>query len=112
MPLYFLFAIALLIVIGVWVFSRFYHKHMLGAHAPEQSARVVVIDKQSIDIEDAAAGEEDKEYWIYVQKGRFGPKREFQVGVHYFQALSPGDKGDLTYKGGKFIHFARLRESS
>ncbi len=110
MPLYFLVAIALLIVLGLWVFSRFYQKHILGQQAPEQRAMVVVIDKQSVDIDDAAPGEEDKEYWIYVQKGRFGPKREFQVGVHYYHALSPGDKGELTYQGGKFIHFSRQKQ--
>ncbi|CAK2134375.1 hypothetical protein VCRA2112O187_700017 [Vibrio crassostreae] len=38
-----------------------------------------------------------------------GPKREFQVGIHYFHALNPGDKGTLTYQGDKFLHFALKR---
>ena len=39
-------------------------------------------------------GQENQEYWIYVQRGVVGPKREFQVGIHYFHALNPGDRSD------------------
>ncbi|NMS64366.1 DUF2500 domain-containing protein, partial [Vibrio parahaemolyticus] len=54
-------------------------------------------------------GQDDQEYWIYVQRGSIGPKREFQIGVHYYHALNPGDKGTLTYRGNKFLHFAIKR---
>ncbi len=109
MPLYFFVIVALLIALGTWVFSRFYQKHLLGENAPERTAQVTVLDMQTVEIDNPKPGEDDQEYWIYVQKGHFGPKREFQVGVHYYHALSPGDKGTLTYQGGKFLHFAMQR---
>ncbi|MDN3680179.1 DUF2500 domain-containing protein [Vibrio tapetis subsp. quintayensis] len=105
-----IFGLMLLLAIGAgWFFVGFQRKHTFGEDAPEQTALVTILDKQSIEIEDTKPGEEDQEYWIYVQKGRVGPKREFQVGVHYFSALNPGDKGMLTYQGDKFMHFALKR---
>ncbi|OLQ93694.1 RNA polymerase subunit sigma [Vibrio ponticus] len=109
MPISIFIAIALLCILAGWVFSNFYRRHMQGENAPEQSVDVTVLDKQAIEIEDAQPGQEDQEYWIYVQRGRIGPKREFQVGIHYFHALNPGDKGTLTYQGDKFLHFAIKR---
>ena len=52
----------------------------------------------------------DEEYWIYVEPISGGPKREFMVGIHYYHALNPGDKGTMTYRGQQFIHFALQRD--
>lgn len=109
MPISLYIAIAFLIAIAFWVFVRFYRKHIQGENAPEQSVQVTVLDKQTIEAENPAPGQDDQEYWIYVQRGSLGPKREFQVGVHYYHALNPGDKGTLTYQGDKFLHFAIKR---
>ena len=109
MPSSLFFAILMLALLGGWVFTGFYRKHMQGENAPEQKVDVTILDKQSIELPDALPGQDDQEYWIYVQRGRIGPKREFQVGIHYFHALNPGDKGTLTYQGDKFLHFALKR---
>ncbi|WP_159739870.1 DUF2500 domain-containing protein [Vibrio atypicus] len=109
MPITLIVAILVFIVASAWAFIRFYNRHIQGQDAPEQTAEITILDKQAIEIEDAAHGQDDQEYWIYVQKGRLGPKREFQVGIHYYQALTPGDKGTLTYQGDKFLHFALKR---
>ncbi|OEF26110.1 DUF2500 domain-containing protein [Vibrio rumoiensis] len=110
MPITLLICILLLIALAAWMYIGFHKRHNLGEDAPEQKVNVEVLDKQSLDIPDAAVGEEDQEYWIYVQKLPLGPKREFKVGIHYFSALNPGDKGTLTYKGNRFIHFALKRD--
>jgi len=109
MPNSLFLAVLALIVVGAWVFIRFYRQHVQGENAPEKKVDVTVLDKQSIELPDAQPGQDDQEYWIYVQRGMVGPKREFQVGVHYFHALNPGDKGTLTYQGDKFLHFAMKR---
>ena len=109
MPISLYIAVALLCLLAGWAFSNFYRRHMQGEDAPEQTVNVSILDKQSISIDEAQPGQDDQEYWIYVQKGKIGPKREFQVGIHYFQALTPGDKGTLTYQGDKFLHFAIKR---
>jgi hypothetical protein len=109
MPISLVIAIFVFIFASGWAFTHFFRKHIQGENAPEQKVEVTILDKQSIDIDDAQPGQEDQEYWIYVQKGRIGPKREFQVGVHYFHALNPGDQGTLTYQGDKFLHFALKR---
>lgn len=108
LPLLFAIVITFAFASG-WAFVHFYRKHIQGENAPEQTTEVTILDKQSIQIEDAQPGQDDQEYWIYVQKGRIGPKREFQVGIHYFHALNPGDQGTLTYQGDKFLHFAMKR---
>lgn len=112
MPVSLFLALIALIALGAWLFIHFFHKHIQGKDAPEQSVQVTVLDKQVIPITDAKPGEEDQEYWIYVQRGAFGPKREFQVGIHYYHSLNPGDKGTLTYQGDKFLHFALQREKN
>ncbi|MEH0743475.1 DUF2500 domain-containing protein [Vibrio cholerae] len=109
MPITLFVAIVLFVLISGALFVRFYRQHMQGEGSQEQSAQVTILDKQSVPVEHAAPGEDDLEYWIYVQKGRLGPKREFQVGVHYYHALTPGDKGTLIYQGDTFLHFARQR---
>lgn len=109
MPLSLLIVVALLVISAIWVFSYFYRRYVQGENAPERTANVTIIDKQAIVIPHARPGEEDQEFWIYVQKGKLGPKREFQVGVHYYHALNPGDQGMLTYCGHKFLHFALKR---
>ncbi|MGF1698619.1 DUF2500 domain-containing protein [Vibrio lamellibrachiae] len=108
MPVLLFIAITLLALVAAWVFLGFYRRHMQGENAPEQSVNVTILDKQVIQVPDAEPGEED-EFWIYVQRGHLGPKREFQIGVHYYHALNPGDKGKLTYQGDKFLHFAMKR---
>ncbi|MEF1291775.1 DUF2500 domain-containing protein [Vibrio sp. M260118] len=110
MSLSLLFTLVIVFILASgWVFVRFYRMHIQGDSAPEQTAEVTILDKQSIPVEDVEPGMDDQEYWIYVQKGRIGPKREFQVGVHYYHALNPGDHGTLTYQGDKFLHFALKR---
>jgi hypothetical protein len=109
MPISLIIAIVVFILVSAWAFTHLFKKHIQGENAPEQSAEVTVLDKQAIAIENAQPGQDDQEFWIYVQKGRIGPKREFQIGVHYFHALTPGDKGTLTYQGDKFLHFAIKR---
>ncbi|HBC3959941.1 DUF2500 domain-containing protein [Vibrio parahaemolyticus] len=109
MPISLILATFALIALGAWVFFRSYSKHYVGEDAPEQSVQVTILDKQAIDVPDAQPGQDDQEYWIYVQRGSIGPKREFQIGVHYYHALNPGDKGTLTYCGDKFLHFAIKR---
>ncbi|MEZ8826692.1 DUF2500 domain-containing protein [Vibrio amylolyticus] len=108
MPFSLFIALALLIVGSAWFFIGFYRKHMLGENAPEQSVNVTILDKQVIQVPDAEPGQEE-EFWIYVQRSPVGPKREFQIGVHFYHALNPGDQGKLTYQGDKFLHFALKR---
>lgn len=107
MPITLLLCLLLLIIVSFITYSSFHQKHTLGTNAKEQQVKVVVLDKQAIDIPNAQPGEEDQEYWIYVQKIPIGPKREFKIGIHYYHALNPGDKGVLTYRGTKFMHFAK-----
>lgn len=95
-----------LLGLGLWLFSRFYRQHIQGENAPERTAQVTVLDKQIIVIKHPLPHQEQQEYWIYVQKGTIGLKREFQIGPHYYHALQPGDQGLLTYQGRKFLHFA------
>jgi hypothetical protein len=109
MPSSLFFLVVILVVIAAFGFKFVFNKHVQGIDAPEQKVKVTVIDKQTVEIPDAQPGEEDLEYWIYVQKGHFGPKREFKVGVHYYHALDLGAQGELTYQGDKFMHFALAR---
>lgn len=111
MPMTLLLCIILLIALAAWIYRQFHKKHNLGQDAPEQQVKVMIIDKQTIDIPEAQPGQEDQEHWIYVQKLPIGPKREFKIGIHYYSALNPGDKGLLTYQGDKFLHFALQRDS-
>jgi hypothetical protein len=106
MPVTLFLSISMLAILAAWVFIGFYRKHIQGVDAPELKADVTILDMQAVEVTDPKPEEEDQEYWIYVQKGAFGPKREFKIGVHYFHALKPGNKGTLTYKGDKFLHFA------
>ncbi|MGF1751663.1 MULTISPECIES: DUF2500 domain-containing protein [Vibrio] len=106
MPLSLVIAVAVLIVITVFLFLQTQRQHTHGINAPEQKTLITILDKQVVVASDPT---EEDEYWIYVQKGRFGPKREFQIGVHYYHHLSPGDKGVLTYQGTKFLHFSLTR---
>lgn len=109
MPITLVVAIIVFIILSAWAFYSFYTRHIQGHGALQQTVEITVLDKQAIEVPDAQPGQEDQEFWIYVQKGRLGPKREFQVGVHYYHALNPGDKGTLTYQGDKFLHFALKR---
>lgn len=110
MPITLLLCLVLLIGLSAWMFHQFQKRHKHGQDAPQQTLKVMVIDKQSIDIPEAQPGQEDQEYWIYVQKLPVGPKREFKVGIHYYSALNPGDRGELTYQGDRFLHFALQRQ--
>ncbi|MDK9759736.1 DUF2500 family protein, partial [Vibrio sp. D173a] len=69
MPNSLFLAIIVLVALAGWVFVSFYRKHMQGENAPEKKVDVTVLDKQSIDLPDAEPGQEDQEYWIYVQRG-------------------------------------------
>ncbi len=109
MPLYLIVIVVALVVVAALLFRFSFTRHVQGEGAETKTAKVTIIDKQAVDIPNALPGQEDREYWIYVQKGMLGPKREFKVGIHYFEALEPGHKGELTYKGDEFIHFALKR---
>ncbi|MEJ2764415.1 DUF2500 domain-containing protein [Photobacterium sp. MCCC 1A19761] len=105
----------ILIVTGLLILSAFYalriyRRHVQGDQAPEKTVQVEILDKQSIAIAGARPGEDSEAYWIYVRPLRGGPKREFEVGVHYYHALNPGDRGTMTYQGQTFRHFALQRD--
>lgn len=103
MPISLVIAVAVLIIITAFLFFQTQRQHVHGINAPEQKIAITILDKQIIATSEPT---DDDEYWIYVQKGHFGIKREFQVGVHYYHHLTPGDKGILTYQGDKFLHFS------
>ncbi|MGL6316719.1 DUF2500 domain-containing protein [Vibrio sp. WXL103] len=111
MPTSLFLIMGLLAAIAAWLCWRLTNQHLQGTNAEKKTIEVIVLDKQAFDValESLQVGQEAQEYWIYVQKGHLGPKREFQVGVHYYHALNPGDKGSLTYQGDKFVHFALTR---
>nr|WP_255555722.1 DUF2500 domain-containing protein [Enterovibrio paralichthyis] len=100
--------VALLVIAGVY-FLLTYQKHMLGHGAEERTIDIRILDKQSVTIPNPQQNQEPEEYWLYVEPIEGGPKREFQVGIHYYHALQPGDCGTLTYRGLDFIHFAKLQ---
>lgn len=109
MPLGIVLATVALLIISALFFIRVYRRHMRGENAPEKKIEVEILDKQSVAVIGAKPGDDDEEYWIYVQPLQGGPKRQFMVGVHYYHALNPGDRGTMTYKGISFVHFALLR---
>lgn len=74
MPFTLLISLALLIIAAVWFFSHFYRRHMQGENAPQRSAEVTILDKQAIDIPHPLPGQDDQEFWIYVQKRTFRAK--------------------------------------
>lgn len=110
MPTELILIAAGLLVISALYMIRIYRRHVLGERAPEKRVAVRILDKQSIAVSGARPGEDSEAYWIYVQPLRGGPKREFEVGVHYYHALNPGDQGTLTYQGQTFRHFALQRD--
>ena len=110
MPIIYIIILVLLILLAALFYNTFYNKHMRGDSAPELTAEVTILDTQIVELSDAKQGEEGQQYWIYVQKGERGPKREFEVGVHYYHSLKAGDRGTLTYQGTKFLHFALKRD--
>ncbi len=100
--------LVLLIFAGTYMWFSL-SRHTFGSGAKDKDVLVKVLDKQSVEVERPMPGEETEHYWIYVQPVKGGPKREFQVGIHYFNALNPGDEGTLTYHGTRFCHFALRR---
>ncbi|MCW8329516.1 DUF2500 domain-containing protein [Photobacterium sp. SDRW27] len=110
MPIGIVLTLVALLIIAILYYIRFYRRHMLGENAPEKKIDVEVLDKQSVAVIGAKPGEDDEKYWIYVQPTKGGPKREFMVGIHYYHALTPGDRGLLTYSGLNFVHFALHRD--
>ena len=110
MPTWIIVAVVAMLAVAVILFIRFYRRHMLGENAPERTIEVQILDKQSNAIIGAQPGEDNEEYWIYVQPTKGGPKREFMVGIHYYHHLQPGDCGTMTYQGVKFLHFALQRD--
>ncbi|MCG7584170.1 DUF2500 domain-containing protein [Photobacterium sp. OFAV2-7] len=110
MPIGIVLAVAILFVISLVYFIRFYRRHVQGENAPEKKVEVEILAKQSVPVIGAQPGDDNEEYWIYVQPTKGGPKREFLVGIHYYHALNPGDRGIMTYKGLSFIHFALTRD--
>lgn len=109
MPVGIVLALITLLIVSVLYFFYSYRRHTLGENAPEQKIDVKVLDKQSITLSNNQPGEDNEEYWLYVQPCSGGPKREFRIGIHYYHALNRGDHGTLTYRGLNFIHFALKR---
>ncbi|MDO6708513.1 DUF2500 domain-containing protein [Photobacterium sp. 1_MG-2023] len=101
--------LAVLLLLAVASFSLIYRRHLAGTNAVERQLAVQILDKQSITLSDVQPGQASEAYWVFVQPLKGGPKREFQVGPHYFHALTPGDQGTLTYRGQQFLHFALKR---
>ncbi|KHT60503.1 RNA polymerase subunit sigma [Photobacterium gaetbulicola] len=110
MPVTIPVTIFVLLAIALFYFVRVHRQHTMGENAPERQIEVQILDKQRVPIMGARPGEDDEEYWIYVQPTQGGPKREFMVGIHYYHALNPGDKGLMTYQGVAFRHFALKRD--
>lgn len=110
MPIIYILTLTFLILLAAVFYSKFYNKHMRGDNAPELSTEVTILDTQIVELPDTKQGEEGQQYWVYVQKGERGPKREFEVGVHYYHSLKAGDRGTLTYQGTTFLHFALKRD--
>lgn len=106
--------VLILLVSGLFIVSAFYAhriycRHVLGEQAPEQTVAVRILDKQRTRVSDPRPGEDSSTYWIYVQPLQGGPKREFEVGVHDYHAIHPGDQGVLTYQGLTYRHFGLRR---
>lgn len=110
MPIIYILSLLGLILLAAFFYHKFYRKHMRGENAPELSTLVTILETQIVELAETKTGEESQQYWIYVQKGERGPKREFEVGIHYYHALKAGDRGILTYQGTKFLHFALQRD--
>ncbi|KXI23944.1 DUF2500 domain-containing protein [Photobacterium sanguinicancri] len=110
MPFWIPLALLAALAIAISYFLYSYRRHSLGLEAPEKKVEVCVLDKQSNPIIGAQPGDDNEEYWIYVEPTEGGPRREFMVGIHYFQALNPGDQGIMTYRGRQFLHFALQRD--
>lgn len=100
-----IFLIALVVIAAVYC-ALSYQKHILGYHAKERNIDVRILDKQSVA---PLTPNLEEEYWIYVEPLSGGPKREFQIGIHYYHALQLGDCGTLNYKGLSFLHFAKFQ---
>lgn len=98
-----------LILLSAIYFFMFYQKHILGVGAEPRKIDVRILNKQAIELANPMQEEEMLQYWIYVQPLKGGPKREFEVGVHFYDALQPGDRGTMTYQGMQFMHFAKLQ---
>ena len=103
-----LLVIALAVIAGVYFVFTF-QKHTLGQGAEERAIDIRILDKQAVALPSDEQHQDPEEYWIYVQPISGGPKREFQVGIHYYHALQAGDCGRLTYRGSDFVHFAKLQ---
>ncbi|MBD8513344.1 DUF2500 domain-containing protein [Photobacterium sp. CAU 1568] len=98
-----------LLVVAVASFVHIYRRHLSGNAAIEKTIEVLILDKQSVALDNTPPGGDSEEYWLYVQPVTGGPKRDFQIGPHYFHALNAGDSGTLTYRGRRFMHFALKR---
>lgn len=109
MPITVIIFLISLIILAAILCALSYRKHILGYSAKERNIDIRILDKQSVA---PLTPDFDEEYWIYVEPLSGGPKREFQIGIHYYHALHPGDCGTLNYKGISFLHFAKFQLSS
>lgn len=100
--------IALVVSTAAYCFFL-YQKHILGINAQEKNIDIRILDKQSTP---GLNPQREEEYWIYVEPLSGGPKREFQIGIHYYHAIQPGDCGNLSYKGISFLSFAKFQRSN
>lgn len=109
MPVSLLLLVGALAVIAGVYFVLTMQKHLIGQVAEERTIDIRILDKQAVAIPNPQQHQDPEEYWIYVEPMEGGPKREFQVGIHYYHALHPGDYGTLTYRGAQFVHFAKMQ---
>ncbi|NAW65747.1 DUF2500 domain-containing protein [Photobacterium halotolerans] len=109
MPVTLVLILLVLLVVAVASFVYISRRHLSGHAAVEKQIEVLILDKQSVAVDNTQPGADSEEYWLYVQPVKGGPKRDFQIGPHYFHALNPGDSGTLTYRGRLFLHFALKR---
>ncbi|KDM92363.1 DUF2500 domain-containing protein [Photobacterium galatheae] len=109
MPFFPFLILAVLLCLAIASFIFIYRRHWTSRHATDKQIDVQILDKQSLSADEHQPGDDSEQYWLYVQPLSGGPKREFQVGVHFYHALTPGDCGTLTYRGRQFIHFALKR---
>ncbi|GAB6262844.1 DUF2500 domain-containing protein [Photobacterium sp. CCB-ST2H9] len=109
MPFFPFLILAVLLSLAIASFVFVYRRHLSGHHAADKQIEVQILDKQSLSVDEHPTDGDNAQYWLYVQPLKGGPKREFQVGVHFYHALNPGDCGTLTYRGRQFMHFALKR---
>lgn len=93
MPISFVFAVLALILIGGWLFVRFFRTHIQGNNAPEQTVQVTILDKQVIPIADAQPGEDDQSIGFTCNAALLDQNGSFKLGYTISTHSTQGTKG-------------------